>query len=68
MVNRDYTKEVGIDSSDKIIPWPFAAAVFALMAVGGWYGVAEMRARAQHERELKAPPAEPTPTKVLAVK
>ena len=65
MVNRDYTKEVGIDSGDKIIPWPFVAAVFALIVVGGWYGVAEMRVRAQRERALKSAPAEPAPAKIL---
>ena len=65
MVNRDYTKEVGIDSGDKIIPWPLVAAIFALIAVGGWYGVAEMRARAQQERVLKSVPAEPASAKIL---
>ncbi len=44
MVNRDYTKEVGIESGDRTVPRPIAAIIVALMAVGGWYGLAALRA------------------------
>jgi hypothetical protein len=53
MVNRDYTKEIGIDSGNKTIPWPLAAALIALTAVGGWYVVGEVRVAAQKEHEQR---------------
>jgi hypothetical protein len=54
MMNRDYTKEVGVDSGAKTIPWPVASLALALVGVGVWYMVSEARAAAHKEELQKA--------------
>ena len=53
MISRDYTKEVGIDSGTRTIPWPLAGVVLTLLAIGVWYAVGEARAAAQREQVQK---------------
>jgi hypothetical protein len=68
MVNRDYTKEVGIDSGEKVIPWPYVVALFALVAAGAWYGIAEVRAGTKKEPEVKQAATANVPANTLASK
>ncbi|MBI5770728.1 MAG: hypothetical protein HZA93_23325 [Verrucomicrobia bacterium] len=53
MISRDYTKEVGVDSGAKTIPWPLAWLVLSLIAIGLWYTVGEARAAAHKEEQQK---------------
>ena len=48
MVSRDYTKEVGLPSADKIVPKPIAIIIFIALALGVWYTVATL---AKHSAE-----------------
>jgi hypothetical protein len=58
MVSRDYTKEVGLDSGQKNVPKPVAAAVLVLLVAAGWFGVQNLGSRPAHS-EIAAvnPPA-----------
>jgi hypothetical protein len=38
MYNRDYSKEVGLDSGEKIVPLRYLIPILALVAVLGWFG------------------------------
>jgi hypothetical protein len=38
MVNRDYTKEIGLSSDQPIIPMPIAMAIIAALLAGVWVG------------------------------
>jgi hypothetical protein len=38
MVNRDYTKELGMDLAQKTVPMPFVLALVALILAVGGYG------------------------------
>jgi len=49
MVSRDYTKELGLRSDEKIIPLSLAIPLLVAIAVGAWFGVAALRAGGQHE-------------------
>jgi len=49
MVSRDYTKELGLRTDEKIIPLPLAIPLLVAIAVGAWYGVGALRAGGQHE-------------------
>ena len=43
MIYRDYTKEVGLRSGERKIPWPVAVLVLALFAAGlGWFASVEL--------------------------
>ena len=42
MISRDYTKELGIPSDERIVPWPHALAIFAVLAAvtaAAWFGL-----------------------------
>ena len=54
MISKDYTKEVGLDSGTKTIPWPLAGVLLALVGVGVWFAVGEARAAAHKEEVQKA--------------
>jgi hypothetical protein len=38
MVNRDYTKEIGLSSDQPVVPMPIAVAIIAALAVSAWVG------------------------------
>ena len=42
MVNRDYTKEVGLSSNERIVPLPRAVAILTVAAVSVWAGIAAL--------------------------
>jgi hypothetical protein len=44
MVNRDYAKEVGLSSAEKLVPLPRALAILAVAAVVGGAGFAALHA------------------------
>jgi hypothetical protein len=56
MINRDYTKEVGLDSGVKRVPLPYVIALFALIALLGWFGLRHLSATSS-----KVPPTEQAP-------
>jgi hypothetical protein len=43
MYNRDYSKEVGLDSGQRIVPWRYVIPVVALIAALCWIGFVELR-------------------------
>ena len=46
MISRDYTKELGIPSDERIVPWPHALAILAVLAAvvaAVWFGLARLR-------------------------
>ena len=43
MVNRDYAKEVGLCSTEKLVPLPRAIAILAIAAVVGCAGITALR-------------------------
>ena len=52
MVNRDYAKEVGLSSTEKLVPLPRAIAILAMATVVGCAGIAALRS-------ISAEPAKP---------
>ena len=42
MYNRDYSKEVGLDSGERIVPWRYLLPLLALIAVLGWIGISSL--------------------------
>ncbi len=42
MTHRDYTKELGLPSTRKTIPRPLAYVILAVIAVGVFFGVADI--------------------------
>ncbi len=48
MVSRDYTKELGLPSSDSRVSRPVALIILAAMAVGGFFAVKALATGAHH--------------------
>ena len=42
MINRDYTQEIGVASSQKKLSRPIAYAILALIAIGLLFGISAM--------------------------
>ena len=50
MMSRDYTKEVGLSTGEKKIPLVIAISVLVAIAIGVWFGLAEVRAAAHRDK------------------
>lgn len=48
MVSRDYRKELGLKSSTRTVPLPFAIAILITVGALAWLGVARLPAGASH--------------------
>jgi hypothetical protein len=44
MVNPDYTKEIGLSSNDRRVPWPVVLILLVAIVAAAWYGVSTYRA------------------------
>ena len=44
MVNHDYTKEIGLSSNDRRVPWPVVLILLVAIVAAAWYGVSTYRA------------------------
>ncbi len=60
-ISRDYTKEVGISSPKKTMPRPLAFAILALVAVGVFFGISEVKKREKSHHAEKSAPAAASP-------
>lgn len=58
MVNRDYTKELGLNSDTRTVPWPVGAAIIAVCCGAALFGVIKLQ-EGTHRPE---PPAVSAPT------
>ncbi len=53
MVSRDYTKEIGLSTGEKIVPLPYAMAVVAVVIAGGWFGVSSLTPAGLNGHDVK---------------
>jgi hypothetical protein len=57
-MSRDYTQEVGLSSSDVIVPWRYALPILIAMAlitvVGVRAGIADQNAKKHRPREVSS--------------
>jgi len=68
MNSRDYTKEIGLNKGDRIVPLPYAIAILATLAVGGWLGLSSLKTAApEHSRTEKTAQTASAPAHTLAV-
>ncbi len=70
MHRSSYTRELGLEAHDKVVPWPYVAILFALVAVGVWRGAGQLQARMdeRHESERLSAAAEAPVRATLARK
>lgn len=52
MVNRDYTKEVGLKSGAPMVSWPVAVILLALGGASMLFGLAQVRARPEAAKSV----------------
>ena len=50
MTSRDYTKEIDLNNGEKKLPLFIAIPVLILVAVGVWFGLAEVRSSTNREK------------------
>ena len=50
MFRHDYSKELGLETGEKIVPLSVALPLLAVVATGSWVGVAAMPPQPKHER------------------
>jgi hypothetical protein len=63
MISSDYTKEVGMPSSQqKKVPLPYVIVLIAILVAAGWYGFVKASPAKHHESD-----AEPKKTSGLVV-
>lgn len=55
MVSRDYTKEVGLPTSEKRVPKAVGYAIILIVAAGCWYAIQTWGLTSKHHK-----PAEPS--------
>lgn len=48
MVSSDYTKEMGLNLSQKKVPLPLVLVLIALIVAAGWYGFAKTWPASHH--------------------
>lgn len=60
MVNRDYTKELGLNSATRTVPWPVGAAIIAVCCGAALFGVIKLQ-EGSHHGAHKAPTVQPEP-------
>jgi hypothetical protein len=48
MVNRDYTKELGLNSATHLVPWPVGAAIIAVTCGVALFGVIKLQEGSHH--------------------
>jgi hypothetical protein len=63
MVNRDYTREVGLRSDEKLVSKPVAAVLLVVLAIGGFFAVRTMSSGSTHQ-PITAPTPEPAKSAV----
>lgn len=50
MYKRDYSKEVGLDSGERIVPWRYLIPAVVLLAALGWIGFVALDGRQDARR------------------
>jgi hypothetical protein len=63
MVNQDYTKEINLDSGEKIVPLSVALLLIVLLVVAGWLGIGELLKLPSHRQPepVSGPPPATAP-------
>jgi len=62
MVSEDYTKEVDLNSGEKLVPLTIAIPVLVAIAVGVWFGISALLAGSRHEKAPEQVTAPTTPS------
>jgi hypothetical protein len=45
MVSRDYTKEIGLNAHNEVVPLPIAIVILLAIVAGIWLGVSRMESK-----------------------
>ena len=62
MTSRDYTKEIDLNNGEKKLPLFIAIPVLIVVAVGVWFGLAEVRSSTHREKPPEKVSATPSTT------
>ncbi len=54
MVSRDYSREIGFNTAQRVIPLPYVIAIIAVIVAVGWYGFSTVRPKAHEAGKASA--------------